>query len=134
MTQQLDPVILELKNNAINAMASYIKFGVADHENDPDYDPEFEAGYTQKHIDLCSAIIDEFLVSLDRSPETRKNEYIMKSVKKAVLALNDLNEECNGDLIETAEREDLCELINVAAGHAGLESNEDDITEEWRHW
>jgi hypothetical protein len=57
----------------------------------------------------------------------------MKSLKKAVLALNDLNEECNGGLIETAEREDLCELINVAVGHAGLESNEDDITEEWRH-
>jgi hypothetical protein len=33
-------------NNVINDMVGYMKFGVADHENDLSYDPEFEAGYT----------------------------------------------------------------------------------------
>jgi hypothetical protein len=46
----------------------------------------------------------------------------MKSVKKTVLALNDLNEECNCSLIETDQHEDLCELIDVAVDRAGLES------------
>jgi hypothetical protein len=33
MTQNLDSVILELKNNVISGMVSYMKFGAADHEN-----------------------------------------------------------------------------------------------------
>lgn len=46
-----------------------------------------------------------------------------------MLALNALNDERDGALIETGPREDLCELIQAAATAAGL-----DITEAWREW
>lgn len=126
--------ILELKQKIIDGMVSYMKNGGADGENDPEYDIEFDAGYTQKHVDRCSVIIDEFLASLEKTPEAQKNKYIMAAVKKTVLRLNKLNKGCDGSLIETDQREDLCKLIISAASHAGLGSSEDDITEEWREW
>jgi hypothetical protein len=62
-------------------------------ENDPEYDPEFDAGYTEKHVDRCSEIIDDFLASLEKTPEAQKNEYIMAVVKDTIFRLNELNEE-----------------------------------------
>jgi len=126
--------ILEVKQALIDGMIEYMKYGGAVDENDPEYDPEFDAGYTQKHVDRCSEIIDEFLASLEKTPEAQKNEYIMDTVKKTILRLNELNEECDGGLIETDQREDLAKLINLAARHAGLESSAYDITYEWREW
>jgi hypothetical protein len=134
MTQQMGEEIRQLKQKVIDGMVSYMKYGGADDENDPEFDPEFDAGYTQKHIDRCSVIIDEFLALLEKVPEAQKNKYIMAAVKKTVLRLNKLNDGCDGSLLETDQREDICELINTAARHAGLESSADDITEEWREW
>ena len=130
----MDQEILELKQKINDSMISYMKYGGAVDENDPEYDPGFDAGYTQKHVDQCSDIIDDFLASLEKIPEAQKNKYIMASVKKTILRLNRLNEECGGSLIETDQREDLAKLINLAARHAGLESSADDITYKWREW
>lgn len=51
-----------------------------------------------------------------------------------MLELNKLNDDSDGALIETSEREQLCDIIIAAAQQAGLESDEDDITYEWREW
>jgi hypothetical protein len=126
--------ILEVKKDLIDDVIEYMKYGGAVDENDPEYDPEFDAGYTQKHVDRLSEIINDFLASLEKTPEAQKNEYIMDAVKKTILRLNELNEEVDGSLIETDQREFLCKLIDLAAGHAGLESSVDDITYEWREW
>ncbi len=130
----MTPELLELKKEIIDGMVSFMKFGGADDENDPEYDPEYDAGYTQKHIDQCSKIIDEFFSALKNTPDLKKNESILKTVKATVVKLNKLNDKCDGSIIETDQREQLCELIITAAKHAGIESNEDDITEEWREW
>jgi hypothetical protein len=72
---------------------------------------------------------------LQKTPNAQKDKYIMAAVKKSVLSLNALNEECDGGLIETDQREELAKLIILAARHAGLESSaDDDITYEWREW
>jgi hypothetical protein len=126
--------ILEVKRNLVDGMIGYMKYGGAVDENDPEYDPGFDAGYTQEHVDRSSEIIDDFLASLEKIPETQKNKYIIEAVKKTILRLNELNEECDGGLIETDQREDLAKLINLAARHAGLESSANDITYEWREW
>ena len=115
-------------------MTDYMKFGGAEDESDHDYDPNFDSGYTQEEINQCEKLLDLFLTSLEKLPETSKNEYILDVVKKVVFGLNKLNEDCDYSLIETDQREDLCELIITASKKAGLESNEDDVTEEWREW
>jgi hypothetical protein len=126
--------ILEVKRALIDDMIEYMKYGGAVDENDPEYNSDFDAGYTQEHVDRCSEIIDDFLTSLEKAPEAQKNEYIIDAVKKTILRLNELNEECDGDLILTGQREYLGKLINLAARDAGLESNVYDITYEWREW
>jgi len=119
--------ILKMKQDLIDGMIEYMKYGGAVDENDPEYNPEFDAGYTQKHVDRLSEIIDDFLASLEKTPEEAgQNEYIMDAVKKTILNLNELNEETDGNLILTGQREDLCKLIDLAASH--------DITYEWREW
>lgn len=123
-----------MKRDLIDDMVSYMKYGAADDENDPEYDLEFDAGYKQEHIDRCLIIIDELLSLLEKTPETRKDKYILSAVKKAVLSLNKLNEECDYSLIETYQRDCLGVIINSAAQHAGLEASETDITLEWREW
>ena len=126
--------ILRLRKAVLDGMVSYMKYGAAESETDPDYDPTFDAGYEQADIDRCARIIDELLASLEGVPRVKKDESILKAVKAAVVKLNTLNDRCDGILIETDQREQLCALIIAAAKRAGLVSSVYDITEEWREW
>jgi len=90
-------------------------------------------GYTQKHIDKCSEILKKYeddLLAIKKA----ENSIIMKKIKEVVLALNKLNEKVDYSLIETDQREDLCEFIKEKAISAGLTNTDNDITEEWREW
>lgn len=125
--------ILELKQSLLDAMLDYMNYGGATDENDPDYDPEFDAGYSAQDVATCGEIIDNFLKQL-KNTATDKTA-IMQAVKVAVLELNTLNENCEYGLIETEQREQLYEILSAAATDAGLEIGEDeDITDEWREW
>ena len=123
-----------LKTELIDNITSYMKYGGAEDESDPDYDPEFDAGYEQRHIDRCSEILESYFSALAGIDQVNRNEAIMSAVKSAVLALNEVNNECDGNMIETDQREQLCEIIISAANNNGLQSSQYDITEEWRDW
>ena len=92
----------------------------------------YACGYQLKHIDRCAAIVDAFHAELMTTPKPTP-ERILKVAKRAVLKLNKLNAACDGALIETDQREDLTQLILVAARNAGLKVKED-ITEPSRNW
>lgn len=109
--------MIALKNSILDGMRSY----VADMD---------EPYYPLAKVDECGRIIDEFLAAM---AVAQGESAILAEVKEVVLALNKLNEECGGSLIETSQREDLCDLIERAANQSGL-ATDDDITEEWRHW
>jgi hypothetical protein len=130
----MTPKLFRLKKKTIDGMISYMKYGGAADEKDPEYDPDFDAGYTQKHVDQCSKIIDDLFASLKAASDAKRHESLVNAVKVAVVKLNKLNERCDGALIETDQREDLCELIISAAKQAGLKSGKADITAEWREW
>jgi hypothetical protein len=126
--------IKNLQREFIADISNYMKLGGAEDESDPNYDPEFDAGYTQEHIDRSNEILDAFVSKLEQVSDSNRNTEIMEAVKTAVLELNALNEECDGSMIETDQREQLCEIIISAAKEAGLVTSEYDITEEWREW
>ncbi|HEY0587341.1 MAG TPA: hypothetical protein VGD52_14495 [Pseudoduganella sp.] len=107
----------ELKDSILEGMRDY----VADME---------EPYYTLEKVAECGRILDDFLAAMAR---TQGDAAIMAEVEKTVLALNELNDACGGSLIETGQREDLCDLIERAANQAGLATDED-ITEQWREW
>jgi hypothetical protein len=133
----MSPKMQALKEDFIKNVTNYMKLGGAEDEADPDYDPGFDAGYTQAEIDRSAKIIDTYLASLANAANVsaaRKEDSIMAAVKAAVLDFNKLNAECEQPIIETDQREMLCELIISAALEAGLEPEEYDITEQWREW
>lgn len=89
--------------------------------------------YTREHIDRCEALVHQYLEALG-ALAVPDDGAIMAQVEKLVLALNDLNEETDYGMIETGEREALCEVIQESAAACGLEDVPEDVTEEWREW
>ena len=116
--------LIELKDDIIASMVSYMK-----KDNQQDFDD-----YCQENIDDCENILSNYLTNVLAPAIHGNTEHIMAIVKNAIMSLNDLNLICNESLIETDQREGICNLINSAARLAGLSSDYDDITEEWREW
>ena len=92
-----------------------------------------DCGYTEKQVRKCEEILAQYLDGL-AALTAPSDKAIMSCVKKAVLALNKLNEKTDYALLETEERENIWELIQNSAVECGLTDPEDDITEEWREW
>ena len=60
-------------------------------------------------------------------------DYLVQIYKKVVEKLNELNEEF--EFIETGEREDLCEWIDLVIKSTGHNLDEyEDLTEDYREW
>jgi len=82
---------------------------------------------------MCGKLMERYLDALGAMSDPT-DEAIMEQVKELVLALNDLNEENDYELIETEEREAIWEVIQSSAVECGLQDASDDVTEEWRDW
>ena len=92
-----------------------------------------DCGFTEEDVAKCEALLLEYFSALE-DMVTPSNREIMHCVMNLVLALNQLNEDTDYCMIETMEREAICELIQESALAFGLTDAEDDITEEWREW
>lgn len=121
--------IKDLQRALIEDMTEYLGT-----DDDDEVDPDFDAGYTQAHIDRCQKILDAFFATLSKVGGGDRRDAIMAAVEKAVVDLNVLNDETGGGLIETDQREQLCEIITESAREAGLQTDTHDITEAWREW
>lgn len=116
----------ELKTTLLKGMCEYME-SIAAGGDDPDY--------SKDDVGKCDLILTDFIDKV-RAAGFGNTESVMNAVKEAVLALNVLNESCAHSLIETDQREQICELIIQAAAAAGVGGggDDDDITEEWRDW
>lgn len=103
------------------------------HEDDCD---DYDAGYTQYEVNECGEILDEYIDTLIALGDEADDKAIMRCVQQVVQKLNQLNERCDYQLIETDQREEMVPYIIQAAEQAGLSLHraEYDITEEWREW
>lgn len=112
-----------LKADLLEGMREYMDSAAADGG---------DAGYSEEDIGKCDSILTAF-IEKTRSAGSGNTESAIGIVKETVLSLNVLNESCDHSLIETDQREQICELIIQAAAAAGVGGGED-ITEEWREW
>ena len=112
-----------LADKVIGGMISYMDF----------FDEDEECPFTKEDVAKCEKILSHYLESLAALP-CPTDEAIMDCVQRAVLALNQLNEDTDYGMIETEERENIWELIQTSAVECGLQNPADDITEEWRDW
>lgn len=89
------------------------------------------ASYSEEDIDRCRDI----LVAHAQGLEQMKNRATaLELVKSTVIQLNTLNENAGQDLIETDQREEICGFIIKAGAVMGFNSEDEDVTEEWREW
>jgi hypothetical protein len=93
--------------------------------------------YTEEACASFATVFDHLIQSLVTLGEQAPEEKKLSAFKEAVEALNGLNAE-DESLIETGEREDLCELCNVVAAAAGLNPEDygdgEGPASEWRDW
>ena len=93
--------------------------------------------YTDEACASFTAVFDQLIMKLASLGELASEESKIKAFKEAVEALNALNAE-DESLIETGEREDLCELCNVVATAADIDpskyGNGEGPASEWRDW
>ncbi len=84
-------------------------------------------GYAQADVGRCASIVAAYVAAVGQAANPGD---IMDEVHKTVTDLNQLNDRCGGGLIETVQREEICEIVNRATRYGGSE----DLTEEWRAW
>lgn len=107
----------------------------------PDPDDDEDTGmiqYTQKNCDAAKNIFEKLITNLNIIGESSAENAKLKFFKSSITSLNKLNEKGDGDLIETGEREDLCELIDKITLAAGLNpknyADGEGIADLWRDW
>jgi hypothetical protein len=104
-----------------------------------DWRTNFELGleqYTQANCDQAERILKELVDGLIKAGEAAPEAKKVILFKTAVEALNALNAETN--MIETGEREELCELFNLIAVDCGIDPSKygsgEGLASEWRDW
>ncbi|MFM2225016.1 MAG: hypothetical protein RJA07_1218 [Bacteroidota bacterium] len=93
--------------------------------------------YTKANCDKTKKIFDDLIITLIRIGENASEEQKIACFKTAIFQTNQLNNELE-DLIETGEREELCELTNQITIACGLNPYEygsgEGLASEWREW
>lgn len=120
------------KQSILREIVCYMKYGTTCDDEAGDPEAEFDAGYEQADVDRCDEILSNFIASMQAHRQAAP-EVLLADVKTTVEALNRLNDDCNGGILETDQRESICNLINNGLRFAGMEP-EGDVTEPWRDW
>ncbi|EDP96882.1 hypothetical protein U8527_01045 [Kordia algicida OT-1] len=93
--------------------------------------------YTEENCNAAKAIFDNLIAGLLKIGEHGSEKEKLALFETAVNALNSLNDKVEG-LIETGEREDLCELIDEITVAAGLNpenyADGEGLADLWREW
>ena len=93
--------------------------------------------YTEEACAAFAAVFDRLIHGLVRAGESASEQSKLDLLHQAVDELNALNEQ-DDSLIETGEREDLCELVNRVTVACGLDpakyGDGEGPASEWREW
>jgi hypothetical protein len=90
-----------------------------------------ETSYIEEDVEQCMSLISNYIQDIGNADS---EDLGMKIVEKTVLSLNELNKDCEYELIETDQSDDIVEIMILVGSINGLNSIEEDITEEWREW
>ena len=94
--------------------------------------------YSPENCARAAEVFDQLIADLAELGEAADEPLKMNAFRRAIEALNDLNQENYGMLIESEEAEALCMLCNQIAIAAGLNparyGNGEGPASEWRDW
>lgn len=94
--------------------------------------------YTEENCAAAKRILDTLLSDLVSLGEEAREEDKMQKFQVAIEALNTLDDKTDNSLIESDERDELCELFCVVAEKAGINPSKygdgEGPASEWRNW
>jgi hypothetical protein len=100
------------------------------------FEDRLEEQYTQENCDKMQGIFDDLIVDFVAKGDLASESEKVKSFRGAIKVTNKLNDRTG--MIETAQREELCELIDIISLAVDLNSkNYGDgygLADEWRDW
>jgi hypothetical protein len=95
-------------------------------------------------IDRTGLLLQDFAAAISRcSPTAAGFPPVMQHIQNVVLALNNINQDFDHRVIETGEREALCEFIDAVIIEQGIDIDalaasqnctRYELTDEWRDW
>ncbi|WP_206604246.1 hypothetical protein [Aquimarina sediminis] len=89
--------------------------------------------FTDESIEIIEKLLIDYIAQIITLTKKRNATTIYNSVKKITKNINRVNHRLN--VIDTLEREELCNFINKIVRKTGLNiDSEIDLTEEWREW
>ena len=106
---------------------SSIKDYIGSEEDDEDDD---DSNCSLADVESLKNILEEYLRTISGKKGDEKNLY--KATRIAVKKINKLDDKTDNELIETEEREELCNFFNNGSAYVGIET--EDIADEWREW
>lgn len=100
--------------------------------------------FPDSFIDRTEILLKAFTVAIKQCPTSASDfPQVMRNIETLVLGLNQINEDFDYGVIETGEREELCEFIDQVITSRGIDiealaasKNCDryELTDEWRDW
>ena len=89
--------------------------------------------FSEESITAVETALTEYVQTLCEAIQKKNATTVYNSMGKLVKALNKINDKYG--LIETMEREELCDWLNTLIRKTGLELADNvDITDEYREW
>lgn len=113
------------KNKSIKEICKSLKKGMIDYLKYADNE------YSKEDVEKCMSLIENFVGEISKSKSKSDG---LKLIDEVVIQLNELNNKCGGRLIETGQREDICEIIIRAGFDKGYNLKNEDTTEKLRDW
>lgn len=94
--------------------------------------------HTREVCTYARQLMDDLLSIMESSGVESSEEEKKKHIGKTVILFNELNDKCGSELIETMEREELCEVFDLLGVAYKMDfsayDDGDDITSDWREW
>jgi len=110
--------IEQIKDKVVKGMLDYLSEWNVEH-------------YTPPDVKTIEKLLVDYLNKMKTLKQNKEN-YYRSIVKSLNLELNRINDKCDGPIIETDQREDICDFIIQIALFYGYINEEIDITEECR--
>jgi hypothetical protein len=100
--------------------------------------------FPEAFIDRTEALLKDLLASIAKCPiDASGFHQVMQSIETLVVGLNQINEDFDGEVIETGEREELCAFIDEVIAARGIDLDAlaafqgcgpGELTDPWRDW
>ena len=86
---------------------------------------------TSDNVDQLKKILEDFLSAISRRKKDREN--LVAATKKTVVCLNEFDEKTDHEIIESEERDMLCQFMINGALYVGFDDWIEEI-DHWREW